>query len=66
MARRRSGRRYGGYGDYDGGWRPYVPVAARRAKARAYAQELANEGREISPVEVKGRKITRTFWGDAW
>ncbi len=63
MARRRYGRRSShGYG----GWAPYVPVAERRAQARRLAKSLAKKGQELTPVEVEGRKITRTFWGDAW
>jgi len=51
------------YGD----WRPYVPVAKRRAKAAAYAKKLAKkERRELVPVKPEGRKIARSFWGHAW
>lgn len=50
-----------------GGWRPYVPVAKRRAKAAAYAARLAKkEKRTLSPVNIAGRKITSSFWGQAW
>jgi hypothetical protein len=49
------------------GWRPYVPVAQRRAKAAAYAARLAKkENRALCPVQLPGRKITTTFWGQAW
>jgi hypothetical protein len=27
---------------------------------------MKGEGRTLSPVEVRGRKIATTFWGDAW
>jgi uncharacterized Zn finger protein len=27
---------------------------------------MKREGRTLSPVEVQGRKIATTFWGDAW
>jgi len=27
---------------------------------------MTKAGRKISPVEIAGRKITATFWGDAW
>jgi uncharacterized Zn finger protein len=27
---------------------------------------MTREGRTLSPVEVRGRKIATTFWGDAW
>ena len=51
---------------YDGGWAPYVPVAVRRAKAMRQMVKLRKKGKEIAPVEIRGRKITRTFWGSAW
>ncbi|RLA51896.1 MAG: hypothetical protein DRQ98_10945 [Gammaproteobacteria bacterium] len=49
-----------------GGWAPYVPVAKRRAKAAREINKLRKKGVEIEPVEVQGRKIARTFWGEAW
>lgn len=48
------------------GWRPYVPVAKRRAQAAKKAAKLAKEGRTLSPVAIEGRSIARTFWGKAW
>lgn len=48
------------------GWAPYVPVAERRRKAAKKIAALAKKGQLIQPVEVKGRKITSTFWGNAW
>ena len=48
-------------------WRPYVPVAQRRAKAEKYATNLAKkEKRALSPVKLPGQKIAGTFWGKAW
>ena len=49
-----------------GGWPPYVPVAQRRAKAAKAINKLRKKVMEIEPVEVEGRKIARTFWGQAW
>ncbi len=50
-----------------GGWRPYVPVAKRRAKAAAYAARLSKkENRALCPVIIAGRKIASSFWGQAW
>ncbi|HDY82066.1 MAG TPA: helix-turn-helix domain-containing protein [Halieaceae bacterium] len=49
-----------------GGWAPYVPVAKRRAKAAREINKLRKKGVEIEPIEVQGRKIARTFWGEAW
>ncbi|HVC97014.1 MAG TPA: SWIM zinc finger family protein [Pirellulales bacterium] len=52
---------------YWGGWKPYVPVARRRAQAASFAAKQAKkEKRELRPVNIEGRKIARTFWGEAW
>ena len=48
------------------GFRPYVSVAARRAQAARELTELRKDGRSMSPVAIEGRKIARTFWGEAW
>ena len=48
------------------GWKPYVPVAARRAQALRKMEKLRKSGLDIKPVEIEGRKIARTFWGQAW
>ena len=53
------------YYDYYG-FRPYVPVAARRAQAARELAKLQKKGRTISPVAIEGRKIAGTFWGEAW
>ena len=53
------------YYDYYG-FRPYVSVAARRAQAARELAKLQKKGRKISPVAIEGRKIARTFWGEAW
>jgi uncharacterized Zn finger protein len=48
-------------------YRPYIPVAQRRAKAmRKMEKLLKKNGRKISPVEITGRSIATTFWGKAW
>jgi uncharacterized Zn finger protein len=57
---------WGNYGYY-GGWRPYVPVAQRRANAaREIAKLMKKTGRAASPVVLAGRAIAGTFWGKAW
>src|SRR5271166_5758045 len=49
------------------GWRPYVSVAERRAKAARELSKLAKKtGRTASPVVLDGSKIVTTFWGKAW
>ena len=49
-----------------GGWRPYVPVARRRAVAAQAMNKLRRTNPHIEPIEIQGRKIARTFWGEAW
>lgn len=48
------------------GFKPYVPVAKRRAQAERAVQKAAKTGQGLSPVSVQGRSIARTFWGKAW
>ena len=47
-------------------WPPYVPVAERRRRAAKKVAKMKKSGRDISPVEIAGRNITTTFWGNAW
>ncbi len=47
-------------------WKPYVPVAKRREKAARKVAQLQKKGKVIEPVEISGRKIARSFWGEAW
>ena len=47
-------------------YRPYVPVAERRAKAMRKIEKLAKKGQKFSPVKIAGRKIVTTFWVQAW
>lgn len=44
----------------------YVSVAQRRANAACEMEKLQAQGKTISPVQVGGRQIARTFWGKAW
>jgi uncharacterized Zn finger protein len=54
-----------GWNNY--GWRPYVPVAQRRAQAARELAKLAKKtGNSSSPVVLDGRTIAGTFWGKAW
>lgn len=54
------------YGNYYGGWAPYVSVAERRKKSAKKVADLQKKGKAISPVHIDGRTIARTFWGKAW
>lgn len=47
-------------------WRPYVPVAKRRAQAQRKMNALRKKGVDVQPVEIEGRKIAKSFWGKAW
>jgi uncharacterized Zn finger protein len=47
-------------------WAPYVPVSKRRANAAKEMKKLVKKGVKIEPIEVKGRRIAHTFWGQAW
>jgi len=48
------------------GFRPYVPVAKRRRDAAKKMESLRKKGVDIQPVVIEGRKIARSFWGEAW
>jgi uncharacterized Zn finger protein len=49
------------------GWfRPYVPVAERRARTLKKMAQLRKKGLDVQPVEITGRKIAKSFWGEAW
>jgi len=50
------------YGYY--GWRPYVSIAQKLANAKKFAEKKLKG--KANPITVAGRKITSTFWGDAW
>jgi len=43
-----------------------VSVAKRRAKAHKTMAKRRKQGLPVEPVEVQGRTIARTFWGQAW
>ena len=47
-------------------WAPYVPVAERRRRATRKMESLRKKGIDIQPVVIEGRKIAKTFWGEAW
>jgi uncharacterized Zn finger protein len=48
------------------GWRPYVPVAERRRKARREIAKLNKKGGSTAPVAIAGRTIANSFWGKSW
>jgi uncharacterized Zn finger protein len=52
------------------GWyyefKPYVPVAQRRAQAAKEVAKRTKKGQTVSPVKIEGKAIASTFWGKAW
>jgi uncharacterized Zn finger protein len=55
-----------GYGYGYGDWAPYVSVAERRRRAMKKMNALRKKGVDIQPVQIDGRKIAKSFWGEAW
>jgi uncharacterized Zn finger protein len=49
-----------------GNWKPYVPVAKRRAQAEKAVTKAKKAGQDMRPVRIEGRAIAKTFWGKAW
>lgn len=49
-----------------GSWKPYVPVAKRRAQAEKAVAKAKKGGQSMAPVVINGTTIARTFWGKAW
>ncbi len=49
-----------------GSWKPYVPVAKRRAEAQKRIDKARKSGKTVNPVVIEGRSIAKTFWGKAW
>src|SRR4030042_4023925 len=47
-------------------WAPYVPVAERRRRAMRKMDALRKKGVDVQPIKIEGRKIAKTFWGQAW
>jgi uncharacterized Zn finger protein len=45
---------------------PYVSVAERRRKALREIEKSRKKGQKISPVQIEGRTIAKTFWGKSW
>lgn len=48
------------------GWKPYVPVAKRRASAERAAAKARKSGQDMKPVAPIRGAVARTFWGKAW
>ena len=48
------------------GWGDYVSVAEKRRQAEKKVAELKKQGQLIAPVNIEGRTIARSFWGQSW
>ena len=51
---------------YWGGYAPYVSKAEKLRRAEKSKAAFAKRGITLEPVQVKGREISRTWWGKAW
>lgn len=47
-------------------WQPRPRAAQRRKAAARLIATLKRNGQAVSPVRIEGRKLVRTFWGQAW
>jgi uncharacterized Zn finger protein len=48
------------------GWQPYAPVAEKRRRAAQKIAKLKKKGQSIDPVNIEGRTIAKSFWGQSW
>jgi len=48
------------------GYTPYVSAAQKRRRAEKAARAFEKKGQKLSPVRIDGRKMARSFWGQAW
>lgn len=55
-----------GTGDGWWNWQPRPSVAARRQTAARLIATLKRNGQAVNPVRIEGRKIVRSYWGQAW
>lgn len=49
-----------------GGYPKYVSVAEKKSKALKFIAKLRKTKKNVSPVIIEGRKITKTWWGNSW
>jgi uncharacterized Zn finger protein len=54
------------FGHDSHGWAPYRTAAQQQADATKKAKKLAKKGETLTPVTASGRKLVKTFWGEAW
>ena len=51
---------------YYDGFPEYVTVAEKRARAQRAVENLRKKLPDIAPIVIAGRKLARTWWGQAW
>ncbi len=51
---------------YSRSWAPYVSVEQRQRNAAREVSRLRKAGQTIAPVQIAGRGIATTVWGNAW
>ena len=51
---------------YYDGWKPYVSVAARRAKAERAAAKARKAGAVLAPIAAHRGATAKTVWGRSW
>jgi uncharacterized Zn finger protein len=49
-----------------GGFAPYVSVGKRKSQGLAKAKKRIGKGNSLKPINISGRKIATTFWGQSW
>lgn len=47
-------------------FKEYVPAGERRRQASQKMEALRKQGVKVQPIKIEGRKIAKTFWGEAW
>src|SRR5271163_1134284 len=47
-------------------FRPYIPVAQRRARALREIEKKKKKGQAVAAIVIEGRTIAHTVWGKAW
>lgn len=48
------------------GFKPQTTVWERKEKAAKTIARMRKKGADLSPVELEGRTIAKTFWDKAW
>jgi len=53
-------------GYYGYGYKPYVSVEEKKAKARRSIEKLKKKNPNIAPIYIEGNAIAKTWWGKSW